>query len=80
MEIGFDQSALVTRVAAEAAGTKMAAGLSDGRIWACDVRNGQRADVRTEAGAPISALALADGRLCWGDEEGGAGETELPAL
>jgi len=80
MEIGFDQSALVTRVAAEGAGTKLAAGLGDGRIWACDVRSGQRADVKTEPGSPISALAVTDGRLCWGDEEGGAGVAELPAL
>jgi WD40 repeat protein len=80
MEIGFDQSALVTRVAAEGAGTKLAAGLSDGRIWACDVKTGQRADVKAETGPPISALALEGGRLCWGDEEGGAGVADLPAL
>jgi hypothetical protein len=80
MEIGFDQRALVTRVAAEPAGVALAAGLSDGRIWACDVKTGQRADVRTDAGAPITALALAGERIAWGDEDGGAGVAHLPAL
>jgi hypothetical protein len=80
MEIGFDERALVVRVAAEPAGTKLAAGLSDGRIWACDVGSGQRADVKTELGPPISALALSGGRIAWGDEEGGAGVLDLPAL
>jgi WD40 repeat protein len=80
MEIGFDQRALVARVAAEPAGAKLAAGLSDGRIWACDVKTGQRADVKAEGGPPISALSLEGGRIAWGDEEGGAGVADLPAL
>jgi len=80
MEIGFDERALVVQVAAEADGTKLAVGLNDGRIWACDVRSGQRADVRTDVGAPISALSLAGGRIAWGDEEGAAGVADLPAV
>ncbi len=53
---------------------------SDGRIWACDVASGQRADVRADVGPPISALAMAGGRIAWGDEEGGAGVLDMPAL
>ncbi len=80
MEIGFDERALVSRVAAEPAGAKLAAGLSDGRVWACDVASGQRADVRVDIGPPISALAVAGGRIAWGDEEGGAGVLDMPAV
>jgi WD40 repeat protein len=80
MEIGFDERALVTRVAAEPAGTQLVAGLSDGRIWAADIRTGRRVEVRPEPGPPISALALGDGQIAWGDEEGGAGVAEMPGL
>jgi WD40 repeat protein len=78
MEIGFDETSLVTRVAAEPAGTLLGVGLSDGRVWACDVKTGRRADIRTEPGPPITALALAGERLAWGDEEGGAGVADIP--
>jgi WD40 repeat protein len=80
MEIGWDERALVIRVAAEPAAAKLAAGLSDGRIWACDVATGQRADVKADVGPPISALALAGGRIAWGDEEGAAGVMDMPAV
>ena len=80
MEIGFDERALVTRVAAEPARAVLVAGLSDGRIWAADVSTGRRAEVRAEPGPPISALALERGQIAWGDEEGGAGVAELPAI
>jgi WD40 repeat protein len=80
MEIGFDERALVTRVAAEPAGTALVAGLSDGRIWAADVRTGRRVELKTEPGPPISALALERGRIAWGDEEGGADVSDLPDL
>jgi WD40 repeat protein len=80
MEIGFDEAALVTRVAAEPEGTLLAAGLADGRIWAADTGSGQRADVRSATGPPITALAIAGRRIAWGDEEGGAGVLDIPAL
>ena len=80
MEIGFDETALVTRVAAEPDGTLLAAGLGDGRVWAADVATGQRADVRLETGPPITALAISGRRLAWGDEEGGAGVAEIQTL
>ncbi|HEX3405796.1 MAG TPA: WD40 repeat domain-containing protein [Caulobacteraceae bacterium] len=80
MEVGFDERALVTRIAAEPAGTQLVAGLSDGRIWAADTGSGRRGEVKPETGPPISALALERGRIAWGDEEGGAGVAELPPL
>ena len=36
-EIGFDESALVARVAGSPDGTILAAGLDDGRVWTCDL-------------------------------------------
>ncbi len=80
MEIGFDERALVSHVAAELGSERLAAGLSDGRIWACDVGNGKRADVKAAPGPPISALAVDGERIAWGDEEGGAGVLDFPAL
>jgi WD40 repeat protein len=80
MEIGFDERALVSRVAAELGSSRLAAGLGDGRIWACDVASGKRGDVKAEPGPPISALAVAGERIAWGDEEGGAGVLEFPLL
>jgi WD40 repeat protein len=81
-EIGFDQSSLVARVAAAPELTVMAAGLDDGRVWACDLTSRRIETIRAEKGAAISALAVtARGeRLAWGDEDGGAGVVELPAL
>jgi WD40 repeat protein len=80
MEIGFDETSLVTRVAAEPAGVALAAGLGDGRVWIADVKSGRRAEVRTQTGPPITSLALSAGRVAWGDEEGGAGVEDLPPL
>ena len=80
MEIGFDERALVTRVAGEPGSSRLAAGLSDGRIWACDVGSGKRGDAKTALGPPISALAVAGERIAWGDEAGGAGVLDFPAL
>ena len=81
-EIGFRDTSLVTRVAGEANGTVLAAGLDDGRVWACDLTSRQLYPVKAEKGAAISALALTpDGaRLAWGDEDGGVGVVDLPAL
>jgi WD40 repeat protein len=80
MEVGFDETSLVTRVAVEPDGSRVAAGLADGRVWICDVTSGERADLRVGTGAPITALALGGGRVAWGDEEGGAGVAEIPPL
>lgn len=73
-EVGAEEGTLVTRVAAHPAGSRLCAGLDDGRIWIADLR-GQDRTFMKGAGPPISALVVSpDGmRLAWGDEEGGAG-------
>lgn len=74
-EIGFDQDALVVRVAGAPGRDVVAAGLEDGRVWAAELRSGRIEKLRQEKGPPITALAVSgDGkRLAWGDEAGGAG-------
>ncbi len=78
-EIGFDQAAMVARVAAATSGNKVAAGLDDGRVWVCDLTTQKIDMLKAEKGAAISALAMtADGkRIAWGDEDGGAGVSEV---
>lgn len=78
-EVGFDESALVTRVAAAEKGRAVAAGLDDGRVWTADLSARGLAFVKADRGPAITALAMsADGsRLAWGDEDGGAGVAEL---
>ena len=78
-EIGFDESAMVGRVAGTPNGQLVAAGLDDGRVWWCDL-GGQRLEpVKAEKGSPITALTMtADGkRIAWGDEDGAAGVFDL---
>ena len=81
-EIGFDESALVTRVAGTPDRTILAAGLDDGRVWACDLTSRRLEPIRAEKGAAITALAVSpDGRrVAFGDEEGQAGVMDLPGL
>jgi WD40 repeat protein len=78
-EVGFQDGALVTRVAGSPKGPRLAAGLDDGRIWTTDLGKGAIRFLKAEKGPPISALALSPdaSRLAWGDEEGGAGVAEL---
>lgn len=73
MELGFDEAAMVTRVAGDPAGSVIGAGLDDGRVWACDLDTQAITPLKAERGAPISALAMAGRNLAWGDEAGGAG-------
>jgi WD40 repeat protein len=79
-EVGFDESALVARVAATPNSGRLAAGLDDGRVWAAETTGSRLETVKAEKGPTISALAMSpDGRrLAWGDEEGAAGVAELP--
>jgi WD40 repeat protein len=79
-EIGFDESALVARVAATPEASLLAAGLDDGRVWVCDVATSRMETIKAEKGPAISALAISPkgDRVAWGDEEGGAGVAELP--
>jgi WD40 repeat protein len=77
-EIGHRDGALVTRVAAAPAGSRMAAGTNDGRVWYADVDGTRQVEIR-DGGAPVSALAITPkgDRLAWGDEEGAAGVVDL---
>jgi len=77
-EIGYDQSAMVARVAGTPNASVLAAGLDDGRVWAADLKSGKIEHLKAEKGAAISALAISlDGsRVAWGDEDGGAGMVE----
>ena len=79
-EVGYQEGAVVTRVAARPDAGRVVAGLNDGRVWSCEL-SGTRVDhLKAEKGEPISALAVSpDGRrAAWGDEAGGAGVVELP--
>jgi len=80
-EIGYDQSAMVTRVAAGQMETCVAAGLDDGRVWSARLEGSGLKPIKSEKGAPISALSVSpDGlRVAWGDEDGGAGVADMPA-
>ena len=73
MELGYDQTAVVTRVAGGPSTSVFCAGLNDGRVWACDLENQAVTPIKAERGAAISALAMEKGVIAWGDESGGAG-------
>ena len=78
-EIGFDESAMVVRVAGMPGGQMVAAGLDDGRVWVCNLAAQGITPLKAEKGAAITALTMtADGkRVAWGDEDGGAGVVEV---
>jgi WD40 repeat protein len=78
-EIGFQEGAVVTRVAALPESSRVVAGLNDGRVWSADLGSGAIQFLKAERGEPISALAVSpDGRrAAWGDEAGQAGIAEL---
>ena len=80
-EIGAEESALVTRIAAHPAGFRLSAGLDDGRVWSADLKGRGVAYLKAGKGAPISALSVSpDGRrIAFGAEDGEAGVLELPA-
>ncbi len=79
-EVGYQEGALVTRIAALPDASRVFAGLSDGRVWSCELGGTKVDHLKTEKGEPISALAVSpDGRrAAWGDEAGEAGIAELP--
>lgn len=78
-EIGYDDSAMTTRIATRLDKTWLVAGLDDGRVWAANVTGEQLVPLKAEKGMAISALALsADAkRVAWGDEDGNAGVAEI---
>jgi WD40 repeat protein len=74
-EIGFDEEALVARVAAAPRSAQLAAGLNDGRIWTAELTGRGLTPIKTEKGSAISALAISpdEKKLAWGDESGRVG-------
>lgn len=74
-EIGFEDGAIVVRCAGN--GDLLAAGLDDGRVWACNLAAQDLRQIRTKTGPPITALAVRGDRIAWGDEAGGAGVAEF---
>ena len=78
-EIGYDDAALSTRIAAAPDKTWLATGLDDGRVWAANVTGERIVPLKAEKGAAISALAMSlDGKcVAWGDEDGHAGVVEI---
>jgi WD40 repeat protein len=81
-EIGFDEEALVARVAAAPRSAQLAAGLNDGRIWTAELTGRGLTPIKVETGAAITALAISpdEKKLAWGDESGGAGLEFLEKL
>jgi WD40 repeat protein len=80
-EIGYDEAALVVKVAGAPSLPWIAAGLDDGRVWACDVTGQRIVPLRAEKGAAVSALAITPDarRIAWGCEDGAAGVAEVEA-
>lgn len=78
-EVGFEEGALVARVAATPQGGRVVAGLEDGRVWTVELTASEIITLKEAKGPPITALAVtADGRrAAWGDEAGGAGVAEI---
>ena len=78
-EVGYDEAAMVVRVAAAPALNWVAAGLDDGRVWACDLAGQKIIPLKAEKGSAISALAMSPDarRVAWGDEDGNAGVAEV---
>ena len=81
-EVAFDDKGMTSRVAAAPTRSLLAVGRDDGRIGALNLQANRMEKVRTQTGAPVSALALSDDglRLAWGDEAGQAGVVDLPEL
>ena len=78
-EVGYDEAAMVVRVAGAPGLNGLAAGLDDGRVWACDLAGRQIIPLKAEKGPPISALAITPDarRVAWGDEDGNAGVAQI---
>jgi len=78
-EVGYDEAAMVTRVAGAPALNWVAAGLDDGRVWACDLAGQKIVPLKAEKGAAVTALAMSldARRVAWGCEDGAAGVAEV---
>jgi WD40 repeat protein len=78
-EIGYDEAAMVVCVAGAPSLPWLAAGLDDGRVWACDLTGQKITPLKAEKGSPVTALAITPDarRVAWGCEEGEAGVADL---
>jgi WD40 repeat protein len=78
-EVGYDEAATVVRVAGAPALNWVAAGLDDGRVWACDLAGQKIVPLKAEKGRPVTALAMTPNarRVAWGCEDGEAGVAEV---
>jgi WD40 repeat protein len=78
-EIGYDEAAAVVRVAGAPALNWVAAGLDDGRVWACDLAGQKITPLKAEKGSPVTALAMTPDakRVAWGCEDGEAGVADV---
>ena len=78
-EINYDEAAMVVRVAGAPQLPWIAAGLDDGRVWACDLTAQKVVALKAEKGSPVSALAITRDakRVAWGCEDGSAGVAEV---
>jgi WD40 repeat protein len=78
-EVGYDEAASVVRVAGAPALNWVAAGLDDGRVWACDLAGQRITPLKAEKGSPVTALAMTPDakRVAWGCEDGAAGVVEV---
>ena len=78
-EIGYDEAAAVVRVAGAPTRNWVAAGLDDGRVWACDLAGQKIMPLKAETGGPVTALAMTPDarRVAWGCEDGAAGVAEV---
>ena len=78
-EINHDEAAMVVRVAAAPQLSWIAAGLDDGRVWACDLTGQKVVPIKAEKGSLVTALAMTRDarRVAWGCEDGGAGVAEV---
>ncbi|THD62009.1 WD40 repeat domain-containing protein [Phenylobacterium sp.] len=78
-EVGYDEAAMVVTVAGAPALPWVAAGLDDGRVWACDLTGQRIVPLKAEKGASVTALAIARDarRVAWGCEDGAAGVAEV---
>jgi len=78
-EVGYDEAATVVRVAGTPALNWVAAGLDDGRVWACDLAGQKIVPLKAEKGSPVTALDITPDarRVAWGCEDGAAGVAEV---
>jgi WD40 repeat protein len=81
-EVAYEQAGLTTCVAAVPTASVLAVARDDGRIGVLNLQQNRVEKIRTETGAPITALAITDdgARLAWGDEDGKAGVVGLPPM